>query len=106
MGQGGRSRLVEIWVKIDPWKISKGSKRGRVGRRKDKVRGHDSVANGRAATKHVVIAPAAFEGRRKIFTRVVGIERGARPANRAIWSSRARSAGNSLRLGQSRYHSW
>lgn len=95
-----------MWVKINPWKVGKGSKRGGVGRREDKVRGHDSVANGRAATKHVVIAPAAFEGRRKIFTRVVGIERGARPANRAIRSSRTGSAGNSRRLGQSRYHGW
>lgn len=48
-------------VKIDSWKVSKRLKRGGVGRRKDKVRGHNSVANSRTATKHVVIAPAAFQ---------------------------------------------
>lgn len=62
MLQGGRARLIEMRVKIDSWKVSKRSKRGGVGRRKDKVRGHNSVANRRSATKHVVVAPAAFQG--------------------------------------------
>lgn len=37
-------------------------KRGRVGRRKDKVRGYDSVVNGRVVIKYVVIVLVVFEG--------------------------------------------